>query len=135
MGQTKRGLEQKVLISALGLVAWFDSYARIHKRALDDRVAACSYTKLQSWLRRGAKALGFGDIPWSTHSLRRGGATELWHRTVNFDFIKMYGRWLSDRSARDYTRRGEVGLLRVKADISAATWAQANRFARLGASV
>lgn len=33
-----------------------------------------------------------------------------------------FGRWLSDRAAREYIRKGEVAKLRARTDITAEDW-------------
>ena len=48
------------------------------------------------------------------HSLRRSGASELSRLGVPLPDLLLYGRWLSERSAREYIRRGEVAVLRIR---------------------
>eukprot|EP00972_Heterocapsa_arctica_P106524 15692166-Heterocapsa_arctica.AAC.1 len=52
-------------------------------------------------------------LPWSTHSLRRGGASGLSRLNIGMADIMAFGRWASSRAAQEYVRRGEVALLQV----------------------
>ena len=44
----------------------------------------------------------------------------------------MAGRWLSERSAREYLRKGEVSVLRLRGLIPKASWLKAHKMASLG---
>ena len=52
------------------------------------------------WFRAATDYLGFGNIAWTTHGLRRGGATELLRRQVSLHDIMIVGRWRTERSCR-----------------------------------
>ena len=114
LGKTKRGLEQKVTITAPSVIAWMLEYAERHPGAPQDRFFPASYTSFLKWLRQAAQALGAGGLGLSTHSLRRSGASELSRQGVCLPDLLAYGRWLSERSAREYVRRGEVAVLRAR---------------------
>eukprot|EP00959_Pyramimonas_sp_CCMP1952_P091797 1921673-Pyramimonas_sp.AAC.1 len=58
-------------------VAWFDHYAFRFPAKPGDRVCPVSYPRFQRWLQKAADALGFGAVHWTSHGLRRGGATGL----------------------------------------------------------
>ena len=52
---------------------------------------------------------------------------KLARRNVPFSDIMLFGRWLSNRSAREYICKGEVAVLRASTVVSAADrvrWAQ-----------
>ena len=55
---------------------------------------------------------------WTSHSLRRGGATQLLINQWSIENIMEFGRWASVTSAKLYLRRGEVALLRCRGDVS-----------------
>mgnify|MGYP002173397304 CR=1 FL=1 len=74
-------------------------------------------------------------LPWSTHSLRRGGASELSRLNVGMADIMAFGLWASSRAVQEYVRRGEVALLQVDEKFSKEAWATIARLACLGASV
>ena len=70
-----------------------------------------SYGTFLRWLRLTACALGAGGLGILTHSFRRSGASELSRLGVTLPDLLLYGSWLSERSAREYIRRGEVAIL------------------------
>ena len=131
LGETKRGVEEKVVLSHVSVVRWISSYLQWRRAALDERVFEVSYNTVQRWFRRAAEHLGFGALDLSTHSLRRGGATSLLRAGVPFTDIMIFGRWRSDRSAREYLRQGEVALIRQAAQFPEALWCNLDRIARL----
>ena len=133
LGRTKRGLEQRVILAEAGIFAWLSAYAQ-YPHKLDDRVCNCSYSRFQSWLRRAAGALGFGDVHWTSHGLRRGGATALLSAGHPLPNIMLYGRWTTERSCREYLRRGEVAVLRMHASVDEATWQRVHALASVGAA-
>ena len=45
------------------------------------------------------------------------------------------GRWLSDRSMREYSRKGEIAQLKVRRDIPPETRARVGRLASVGEHV
>lgn len=135
LGQTKRGAEQKVVFTEPSIVRWMDRFLLSQKLEAGDRIMGVGFNTFQSWLRRGAAAVGLGDERWSTHSLRRGGASELARRGYHIDDILVAGRWLSLRSAREYIRRGEVALLSYRHRLTAPVWTRVSALASLGSSV
>ena len=133
MGVTKRGVEQRVLLSHSRVVRWLLRYlAHFGDKDLDKPFAATSYYQVAAWLRRACAALGFGAIHWTVHGLRRGGATQLFIANMAFADIMIAGRWMSERSCREYIRRGEVGILRLRADLPPNAWTRCRRLAVLG---
>jgi integrase len=137
LGVAKRGLEQKVVITNLSVVLWLDLYSDSTQpgtagRRDGERVAHVSYAKLQYWLRKAAAALGFGSMHWTSHGLRRGGATELLRQGCSLANIMLFGRWLAERSCREYLRRGDVALLRLEQAIRPEDWKRAEELAAMG---
>ncbi len=135
LGRTKRGLEQKVVISADSVVVWPDHY--VAQRAASGRhgrLCPISYGRLQRWIQLASDSLGFGSVHWTSHSLRRGGATALLQENVPLADIMLYGRWASQRSAQEYLRRGEVSLTALNQHIALESWQRCFRFASLGHS-
>ena len=74
IGIAKRGLEQKVVISHGRVVAFIRGYLELRRPKDDEIIFNVSYGKFQYWLTKAVAALG---VPgrWTTHGLRRGGAT------------------------------------------------------------
>lgn len=72
----------------------------------------------QSWLRRFIKRcvslIGLNPKLYSGHSLRAGGATDLFVAQVPYPYIKKFGRWKSDTALIYY--RDEDNLAVVAAD-------------------
>ena len=50
--------------------------------------------------------------------MRRGAATSLMQLGWSFDDVKLYGRWASDSSAREYIRLGQSALARMSRHFS-----------------
>jgi len=133
LGRSKRGIEQKIDIQEPSIVLWFEYYLRhCGLKKPSERMMPISYTKLQNWLRKAAAWLGFGHIHWTTHGLRRGAASHLSLMGVSFGDIMLRGRWLGERSAREYIRRGEASLLKAREDTSDAAWALSAKLAAIG---
>ena len=135
---TKRGTEQKVVLHHPGVVEWMRRFA--HHRAHQPwaRSSASwlhtSYYRVSKLIKRGAAELGFEDLGLSSHSFRRGGATELLRGGIDVSSICLFGRWASESSAREYLRKGEVFLTRCEGRFAPASWSRALQFAALGAA-
>eukprot|EP00971_Amphidinium_carterae_P137572 2726484-Amphidinium_carterae.1 len=136
LGVTKRGLEQTVSFTSPGLVQWLDAYAvTCSAISRSTKVFNMSYPTVTKWLRRATDYLGFGRIPWTTHSLRRGGATALISQGHSFESVILFGHWASSKTAREYIRRGEVAVLQLRSDVPQDAWAKAQHFTSLGSQV
>ena len=112
----KRGLEQKAIVSNPRMVLFLRGF--MNWSALlgpEDRLFDFSYNTMQYWLKKVTNELGF-PRNWTSHGLRRGGATELMRNNIPLASIAVMGRWLSERSMREYLRRGEVAQLRLRRD-------------------
>jgi len=117
LGVTKRGMDQKVVLTNVATLAWLDAYFDRYPMAPEGKTFDISYNRLNYWLRRGSQAFGFGHLRWSSHSLRRGGATAMVLDGHPFKDVQVYGRWLSERSCREYLRKGEVAMLKAEANV------------------
>jgi len=135
LGATKRGLEDKVVVNAAPLVEWLLCYIKRMNLAADDVLIPISYNRLQRWLKKACAALGFEGQAWTSHSMRRGGATHLLTQDMPLSDIMLRGRWKTERSAREYLRRGELAITRLRNDIPASTWVRLHRFAALKSQV
>lgn len=126
IGVAKRGMEQKVLLSHPSVLHFLRNYGKVHSdHSPDAKYLPVSYNKVQRWLQRSLEQLGFPGR-WTTHGLRRGGATELLRRQVPVPEIALMGRWQSEKSMREYLRKGEVAALRQREDIPKSAWVPAS---------
>ena len=124
LGVTKRGMEQKVVITNISILSWLHCYLiRIKASGSLSKklVFPISLTKLNYWIRKGMTTLQLGE-GWTSHGLRRGGATELYRLNFSIEEIAQFGRWLSIRSLREYLRKGEVALRRAACTFTADAW-------------
>ena len=136
LGETKRGMEEKVILANRGVVGWLRGYREAtYKGEPLERLCPGTYNTLTRWFRAATDYLGFGNIAWTTHGLRRGGATELLRRQVAIHDIMIVGRWRTERSCREYLRRGEVALLRLRKDLPHSAWERCQRLATWGPRV
>lgn len=136
LGQTKTGMEQKVVINNGIVFAWMARYFSIHSlRPGGELVFAISYSSVLRWVKKLSILLGNDDTLMTTHSFRRSGASELSRRGLAIADICLFGRWSSDRSAREYIRKGEVAVLRSQSVVTEATRATWNRWCLLSSHV
>eukprot|EP00974_Lingulodinium_polyedra_P008059 766852-Lingulodinium_polyedra.AAC.1 len=57
-----------------------------------------TYGRMRRWLPRATGLVGLGDVAWTTHSLRRGGATALYESGWAFEDVQLFGRWAAASS-------------------------------------
>jgi integrase len=133
LGLTKRGQEQKVLLENPSVVKWLLRFRKLFFEGdLTALVVPYSYTTFSRWLQKGCAAMGFAGTNWTSHGLRRGGASELLRLQVPIAVIMNHGRWLSERSCREYLRRGEVAVYRMRESIPISSWRKTKTLASLG---
>ena len=77
LGQTKRGLEQKVVMRNPSVVAFFMQYFKRFPVSHGEPVFSISYSSALRWVKRLAFLLGCDDLSLTTHTFRRSGASEL----------------------------------------------------------
>jgi len=118
LGVTKRGMDQKVVVTDTFAVQWLDKFFEQYEPHSDGRLFPVSYNRINYWLQKAALHFGYGHLRWTSHSLRRGGATSMLLEGIGFKDVQLYGRWLSERSCREYLRKGEVSMLRDDAKVS-----------------
>ena len=135
LGRTKRGLEQKVVMRNPSVVSFFLQFFKHFPISPGDRVFDLSYSSALRWVKRLAMLLGCSQLGLTTHTFRRSGASELVRQGVPLADILLYGRWSTERSAREYIRQGEVGIVRARqqmqpdVDDRVHRWAAINRSA------
>lgn len=115
LGVTKRGMEQKVVLSNPTVKQFVQQFLlRFPVEKPHDRVISISYSSALRWIRKLGELLGANHLGLTTHSFRRSGASELARQGMPLSDILLYGRWLSERAARDYIRKGEVAIFRAR---------------------
>ena len=135
LGRTKRGLEEKVVLSDRIVIDWCRCFVQIHPTKLDAPVMHVSYTTFLKWIHRLPKLLGVEDLELTTHSLRRSGASALILKGIPFSDVLLYGRWHTERAAREYIRRGEVAITTAKAKINPVLWNRIKQWCGLSEKV
>ena len=126
-------MEQKVVLENSSVVQWLTRFREQHfKGETAALVIPVSYTTFSRWLLKACEAIGFKGIHWTSHGLRRGGASELLRLRVPIGNIMMFGRWLSERSCREYLRRGEVAVYRWRNSVPLTAWRRAQCLAQVG---
>ncbi len=136
LGLTKRGMEQKVVLNNPTVVLFVSHYLqRFPCKQADGYVFSISYSSTLRWVRRLGEVLGAGELVLTTHSFRRSGASELARQNMPLSDILLYGRWSSERSAKEYIRKGEVAIFRARQFLEGATYRRIRAWANLGNNV
>ena len=86
-------------------------FPRTHRGKLD-WTKGCTYDSLRRLVKTTAASLGLDAALYSAHSLRAGGATDLFAAGLSYTLIKKAGRWKSD-AAMLYYRSDEDVVLAV----------------------
>lgn len=119
---TKRGFDQRVVLSHPGVVAAVVGFLKAHPGEDYELAAPLSYERFARCLKKVVKLLRLPGDSWRSHSLRRGGATALMEHGWSFDNVRQYGRWSSESSAREYVRLGQVALSRLNRCLGEERW-------------
>ena len=92
LGQTKGGMEQKVVISNGTVFEWLGRFGAQHGAcATDTKVFDMSYSSVLRWVKKLALLLAGEEIKLTTHSFRRSGASELCRQGVAIADICLFG--------------------------------------------
>ena len=107
-----------------GVIQWYRAYrlAFLQGAKADTKVFGASYNTFRRWFGRSCIALGFEAGYYSSHSLRRGGATELVRRAFPLMDVMQYGRWVSFASFRLYVAKGDVLLTCLRQSLADNQW-------------
>ena len=114
LGQTKRGTEQRVVLRNQKVIHFFHAYLSRIPCKDDERFFAISYSSSLRWIRKLCQLLDPLSPPLSTHTFRRSGASELSRVGTPLSDILLFGRWNTERSAREYIRKGEVAIYKYR---------------------
>ena len=126
-------MEQKVVFEDASVVGWTLRFLD-WRGPLDDeeRVLPTSYGKVGRRLSRVCVLLGLEELHITTHSFRRTGATHLLRVGTPLPNILLAGRWASEKSAREYLRRGDVSILALSSRFAPAVAERLQWLAYLG---
>lgn len=91
---------------------WNKPNFRIFPKRTSGRKLSFESTAPKNWFRRKLKELvhkvGLDKACYSTHSLRAGGATDLFVARVPYYVIKKMGRWKSDAAIEYFRNEDDV---------------------------
>lgn len=123
LGQTKASMEQKVVLQNPSVVAWVGQFLAWRRQTVSHGpLFTISYSSVLRWVKKLTVLLGAGSLQLTTHTFRRSGASELARQGMPLADVMLYGRWLSDRAARSYIRKGEVAVARARAALDGDVW-------------
>ena len=132
LGITKRGMEQKVLLTNATVRAWTQLYfVRFAPLSRKEKFFSLTYGAVLRWVKRLAALLGAESLGLTTHTFRRSGASELSRSGIPLADILLFGRWATERSAREYIRRGEVAIHRARGFLAADALRRLSRWEKL----
>ena len=112
----------KVTVTAPASVRLLEKMIMQFDGAAVDPLLNTTYAKFARFLKKLAQHLNLEEAGFSSHSLRRGGASTLLNEGWKFEDICLMGRWASARSAKLYIRQGELFMTKLRAQISEADW-------------
>ena len=135
LGKTKRGVEQKVTLGHSATCYWFRMWHAIRRWGPDDLVFPLGYSSFLRSIRRAVNTFRIPLLDVTTHSLRRSGASELVRMGTSFSDVILFGRWGSERAAREYARLGEAALIRFPGLAPKETWDEIVRWEARSAHV
>ena len=121
---------EKVLINNPQVISLLRVF--VSRRAASERLLATSYHRVNVMLQASMNSLGFDKVRFTTHSLRRGGATALAMAGWPLSSIMDAGRWASERSAKLYIMKGEVLVVRMRQALTPNQQARISRLATCG---
>ena len=127
---TKRGRQEQVVVTCPYTISLIAFLIRRRDHGDPEPLFNLSYGKVLRALRKYTAAAGLAACDFTSHSWRRGGASELLAAGWLVDDICLRGRWASISSARLYLRRGEVYLNEFRAKADAQTWQRIQSFAK-----
>lgn len=120
---TKKGFEERVTLTNPHVVGYLKNFHVFPgaRATPQERFFRTSYSRLRRLMAVLAACLGVANVGFRSHSLRRGGATELSARRVPFMYLPLFGRWRAERAAREYIRRVEVGAIKLRSVLAPGT--------------
>ena len=135
--RTKRAANdsEKVVICNARVVRYAFLFVRFRAALPHERLVTSTYVTVSSDLCKACGVLGLSVEGFTTHSFRRGGASALSLAGMPLNDVMLFGRWLSERSATLYIKKGEVLVLRLEASPSPDQLRRISWLASLGEQV
>lgn len=125
-------MEQKVVLRNGAVFSYMRSFfEHCGYPASDEFVFPISYGSVLRWVKRLSELLGAKSLQLTTHTLRRSGTSELSRQGMPLADILLYGRWLSEKAAREYIRKGEVAIIRSRGLLQVEDWARIDRWSAI----
>ena len=130
LGQTKRGVDETVVMENKTYVRWLEAYLKRCPRGRSGQpFLPCSYARVSGWLERLGQFFALDGLGFTSHSLRRGGATQLLINRMPIEHICLCGRWAKVSSCKEYLRKGQVFIMRVHTLAKGGRWQLIDLFA------
>jgi integrase len=121
---TKRSFDQRVVLANGRVVNALLQYQKLFAPPNRDALfAGLTYSKFARLFKKALLVLRVPPGEWRTHSLRRGAATAMMEQGHSFEHVRLFGRWASESSCREYIRLGQSALTRISGRISPELWA------------
>ena len=76
LGVTKTGIEQKVVLEDEFVRSWLVAYLQARPGKMSERLFPVSYHRMAYWIDKLTKVLDIDDLRLTSHSFRRGGASD-----------------------------------------------------------
>ena len=116
---TKRSFDQRVVLGHPAVVQMLIDYvARFAPSDALLPLSPMSYARYARIFQKAVSVLRLPGANWRSHSLRRGCATSLMESGWRYEDVKLFGRWSSDSSAREYIRLGQTAVSRLQGAIT-----------------
>ena len=129
--RSKRGFDERIVLRHPAAVRFIVEFQRKYPTQ-PGALYPCTYARFRRLMVKGLRLLGLVPFSgtWRPHSLRRGGATALLEAGWNYGDIQLFGRWSSERSCREYLRRGSTEMTRFRAALEPEVVPRTNLLAR-----
>ena len=114
--RSKRGFDERVPIHSHAFVQVWRFYMnwQCKRGVMSGRLFTLQYWRFRKRFLTIVAVLRLPPGRWLSHSFRRGGATHLVECRVPWDEVRNRGRWASERSCREYIRRGANAVTRLR---------------------
>jgi len=110
----KTGRNQLVMLRDFECIQALLGYIETSGHNAEDRLFPISFSGLLKSIRTTVGSLGIqGEMHFTTHSFRHGGAVDLFMQGEDAESISIAGRWESSRSLKRYLKNGRSQHMRI----------------------